>query len=106
MSQNVDVTAANRMREHLEKAGFSQETIAFMMGRFMSQVANRVMDELTAKLADVILSPDSIHAASEEERIEKLSKLFQERTGMSIEQLRSDVTQKMVEEYEKAGKST
>lgn len=96
--------AAGRLRERLEKAGLDADSISFILGRFVSKVSNKVMDEVVEKLADVIMTPEVGGLTDDTARQTKIEQLFTERTGKTIQARREEIAEEMVQEFEKLGK--
>lgn len=95
--------ATQRLKTAMLKAGLEEGTVAFVLGRFVNKVANRVMGEVVEELADVLANPDVGGLTDDAARQKKIEELYKERTGKTIQERREEVADEMAAEFEKAG---
>lgn len=92
--------AMSRLRERLVQAGLDQETIAVILGRYVSKVSDKVLSEVLETLSDVITTPEVGGLVDDAARQAKIESLFKERTGKTIIERREEVADEMVKEFE------
>lgn len=97
------LAAASRLRERLTKGGLSDDTISFILGRFVSKVSNKTMDEVVEKLSDQMMSPEVGGIVDDAQRQAKIEQLFKDRTGKTIQERREEIAEEMVQEFEALG---
>lgn len=95
------MTSTNKTLADLEAelltAGIPEKSVAFIMGVLVSEISNRVAQQLRETLADAVTA-DSLDEITLEGDSE-LEKAYQAKTGSSIALLHEQISQAVAQEY-------